>query len=38
VQIRPDHFMNPVAMWEAAEQCPQPEWGDLVADEEYRQR
>ena len=32
----PDHFMTHLAMWEAAAEGPESEWGDLVTDEEYR--
>lgn len=31
----PDHFMTHLAMWEAPEEGPETEWGDLVTDEEY---
>jgi hypothetical protein len=30
--------MTHLAMWEAPEQGPETEWGDLVTDDEYRQR
>jgi len=33
----PDHFMTHLAMWEApADDTPESEWGDQVADEDYR--
>jgi quercetin dioxygenase-like cupin family protein len=31
----PDHFMTHLAMWEAADDGPESEWGDLITDEEY---
>ncbi len=31
----PDHFMTHIAIWEAPEEGPETEWGDLVTDEEY---
>jgi quercetin dioxygenase-like cupin family protein len=31
----PDHFMAHLAMWEAATEGPESEWGDLITDEEY---
>jgi quercetin dioxygenase-like cupin family protein len=31
----PDHFMTHLAMWEAPDEGPESEWGDLVTDEEY---
>jgi quercetin dioxygenase-like cupin family protein len=31
----PDHFMTHLAMWEAPDDGPESEWGDLVTDEEY---
>jgi quercetin dioxygenase-like cupin family protein len=36
----PDHFMVHLAMWEGPGdgEGPESEWGDLVADEEYRAR
>jgi quercetin dioxygenase-like cupin family protein len=35
----PDHFMTHLAMWEAAaDDSPETEWGDPVADEEYHRR
>jgi quercetin dioxygenase-like cupin family protein len=34
----PDHFMIHLAMWEAPDEGPESEWGDLVADEEYGQQ
>jgi quercetin dioxygenase-like cupin family protein len=33
----PDHFMTHLAMWEAPDEGPENQWGDLVTDEEYRQ-
>jgi quercetin dioxygenase-like cupin family protein len=34
----PDHFMTHLAMWEAPEEGPESEWGDLVTDAEYHAR
>lgn len=34
----PDHFMTHLAMWEAPEEGPETQWGDLVTDEEYARR
>lgn len=34
----PDHFMTHLAMWEAPDEGPETQWGDLVTDEEYGQR
>lgn len=31
----PDHFMTHLAMWEAAPEGPESEWGDPISDEEY---
>jgi quercetin dioxygenase-like cupin family protein len=31
----PDHFMTHLAMWEAAEEGPESEWGDHVSDADY---
>jgi quercetin dioxygenase-like cupin family protein len=31
----PNHFMTHLAMWEATDDGPDPEWGELVTDEEY---
>jgi quercetin dioxygenase-like cupin family protein len=31
-----DHFMTHLAIWEAPENGPESNWGDLVSDEEYR--
>ncbi len=33
----PGHFMTHLAMWEAAGDGPETEWGELVSDEEYGQ-
>jgi quercetin dioxygenase-like cupin family protein len=34
----PDHFMAHLAMWEAPDEGPESQWGDLVTDEEYGRR
>jgi quercetin dioxygenase-like cupin family protein len=34
----PDHFMTHLAMWEAPDEGPETQWGDLVTDEEYGRR
>lgn len=34
----PDHFMTHLAMWEAPDEGPETQWGDLVTDEEYARR
>ncbi|HEX5997177.1 MAG TPA: cupin domain-containing protein [Jiangellales bacterium] len=34
----PNHFMTHLALWEAPEEGPESEWGDLVTDEEYEQQ
>jgi len=31
----PGHFMTHLAMWEAPEEGPESQWGDLVTDDEY---
>jgi quercetin dioxygenase-like cupin family protein len=33
-----DHFMTHLAMWEAPDEGPETQWGDLVTDVEYNQR
>jgi quercetin dioxygenase-like cupin family protein len=32
----PDHFMSHIAMWEAPDEGPESEWGEQVADADYR--
>jgi quercetin dioxygenase-like cupin family protein len=34
----PDHFMSHLAMWDAPEDGPESEWGELVSEAEYRSR
>jgi quercetin dioxygenase-like cupin family protein len=34
----PDHFMTHLAIWEAPDSGPESQWGDLVTDDEYRNR
>jgi quercetin dioxygenase-like cupin family protein len=34
----PEHFMTHLAMWEAPDEGPETQWGDLVTDEEYGRR
>jgi quercetin dioxygenase-like cupin family protein len=34
----PNHFMTHLAMWEAPDEGPETQWGDLVTDDEYHRR